>query len=217
MTEYKLPEPVAWNSKHRGYTHYTDCKRDWYDAVNVDNVTPLFTSEQVLAAYEAGKAAISSALPDNFSESKDWKFDSDPLSRIEWLKTFHRYHKEERNELYDQLAAAQEEIETRRDEVGVEQIWVQHWHKETLTAQADNARLREALEKHSGNYKLSKDEAKVISDLLAIESPSDALREYSSKLVEKEFTDFGLVVGNNKAIAYGEYRADNIRKGVDIL
>ena len=35
-------EPVAWCYVQSGYTHYTDDKRDWYDAPGIEEVTPLF-------------------------------------------------------------------------------------------------------------------------------------------------------------------------------
>ena len=35
-------EPVAWCYVQSGYTHYTDDKRDWYDAPGIEEVTPIF-------------------------------------------------------------------------------------------------------------------------------------------------------------------------------
>ena len=39
-------EPVAWCYVQSGYTHYTDDKRDWYDAPGIEEVTPLFLATQ---------------------------------------------------------------------------------------------------------------------------------------------------------------------------
>ncbi|HNC91781.1 MAG TPA: hypothetical protein PL000_22885 [Anaerolineales bacterium] len=40
-------EPVAWCFVQNGFTHYTDDKRDWYDAVGVEEVTPLYAAPVV--------------------------------------------------------------------------------------------------------------------------------------------------------------------------
>lgn len=39
-------EPVAWRFVQQGYTHYTDERRDWYDAVGIEEVTPLYAAPQ---------------------------------------------------------------------------------------------------------------------------------------------------------------------------
>lgn len=35
-------EPVAWHFCQNGYWHFTDEKRDWYDAPGVEEATPLY-------------------------------------------------------------------------------------------------------------------------------------------------------------------------------
>ena len=50
-------------------------------------------------------AHVREALPDDFSESKDWKGDTDPVARIEWLKFFHTHYKEEIERLESELAS----------------------------------------------------------------------------------------------------------------
>ena len=37
-----LEEPVAWMFSDSWGTHYTDDKREWYDAVGIESVTPLY-------------------------------------------------------------------------------------------------------------------------------------------------------------------------------
>jgi len=37
-----LGEPVAWQFSDNCGTHYTDDRRDWYDAVGIESVTPLY-------------------------------------------------------------------------------------------------------------------------------------------------------------------------------
>ena len=131
--------------------------------------------------------------------------------------------------LRTELAAAQAEIETRQDEVRVEQMWVQHWHKETLNAQADNARLREAFRSARDTLQFANDSPNGgISDTiwmmhrpetlfdfmdsaLATNPPDDALKEYGAKLVERiaENFQYGACSVNESLFAI----ADKIRKG----
>ena len=60
-------EPVAWCFVQNGFTHYTDDKRDWYDAVGVEEVTPLYAApvvqpDMVMVPMEPTEAMIDAAM-----------------------------------------------------------------------------------------------------------------------------------------------------------
>ena len=60
-------EPVAWCFVQNGFTHYTDDKRDWYDAVGVEEVTPLYAApvvqpDMVMVPREATEAMLDAAM-----------------------------------------------------------------------------------------------------------------------------------------------------------
>ena len=48
-------EPVAWVFTDAWGTHYTDDKREWFDAVGIESVTPLYSTPQPAAAPEITK------------------------------------------------------------------------------------------------------------------------------------------------------------------
>ena len=62
---------------------------------------------------------------------------------------------------------------------------VAHYEKQLAASQAYAEQLREALENHSGNYKLSKAECKIINDLLDKPHDTSALNAYVAKRVKK--------------------------------
>ena len=60
-------EPVAWCFVQNGFTHYTDDKRDWYDAVGVEEVTPLYAApvvqpDMVMVPREPTEAMLDAAM-----------------------------------------------------------------------------------------------------------------------------------------------------------
>ena len=60
-------EPVAWCFVQNGFTHYTDDKRDWYDAVGVEEVTPLYAApivqpDMVMVPREPTEKMIDAAM-----------------------------------------------------------------------------------------------------------------------------------------------------------
>ena len=67
LAELKKQEPVAWCFVQNGFTHYTDDKRDWYDAVGVEEVTPLYAApvvqpDMVMVPMEPTEAMIDAAM-----------------------------------------------------------------------------------------------------------------------------------------------------------
>jgi len=73
------------------------------------NVRQCDANTQLISQLRQQLTAIQEALSDNFSESKDWLFDSDPICRINWLKSFHRQHRNDIDELCQQLAIKESE------------------------------------------------------------------------------------------------------------
>ena len=107
-------------------------------------------------------AAIQAALPDDFSEAKDWTFSNGLVARIEWLKAMYLNRKRDSEEAFAQLAAAQ----------------------------ADNLRLREALERLAclGNGDEYGNSTGNVLALKALATPTgdlSALREFSARLLEE--------------------------------
>ena len=57
--------------------------------------------------------------------------------------------------------------------------------QDLAASQLSEKRLREALENHSGNYKLQKAECKVIDDLLSQPTSTEALDAYVAEKVKE--------------------------------
>ena len=66
-TEQSKQEPVAWYFCQGGFWHFTDEKRDWYNAVNVEEVVPLYAApvvqtDRVMVPREPTEAMLDAAM-----------------------------------------------------------------------------------------------------------------------------------------------------------
>jgi len=84
-------------------------------------------------------------------------------------------------------------------------------------AEAHNARLREALENHSGNYKLSKAECAVINDLLDKPASREALDAYVAEKVKELFIPVRIDYGDGDGdVAFGnDHQVRRLKKWLD--
>ena len=150
-----------------------------------------FADEETLehiASIEQKLTSIQDAMPDDFSEAKDWTFSNDLVARIEWLKAMYLNRKKDSEEAFEQLATAQAEVEaerTRRWEGN--RIASDESRKEIAGLIADNLRLREALEQRASCKAWST--LSIIHNALSTTSGDlSALREVIAQVFEEAST-----------------------------
>ena len=70
--------------------------------------------QEPVAVGSGSNEGLGELLPDDFSESKDWKYGG-IVERVEWLKDFHKHHKAEIARLEDQLLETIKELEVAQE------------------------------------------------------------------------------------------------------
>lgn len=96
----------------------------------------------------------------------------------------HLSFRDERNKLKEQVAKLEEDVthwKYQADEAGMLRVR----YGNTIAQQADVIeQMREALANHSGNYKLTKAECKVINEALALQPSPEILKARDDKVAE---------------------------------